>query len=131
MNEWLDLANATGTNQKGKVYKQQGEKQKRQVICFRCNKEGHKVWNCPEGEGKVCWSYQKGHCKRGDKCPFKHEKQQDEEDEDTDYQSFLRFKKFQEKAKEENGKANRQSGSPYWPEKEEPRPWEQKTPFGE
>ena len=123
----LDLANATGTNEKGKVHKQKGERPKRLVICFKCNKEGHKAWNCPEGKSNLCWSYQKGDCKRGDKCQFKHEKQQQDEDEDEDYQSFLRFKKFKEKAEE--GKGAKQTA--YWPVEEEPHPWEQKTPRGE
>jgi hypothetical protein len=121
----LDLANATGKNEKGRVHKQQGEKQKKQVVCFKCNKEGQKAWSCPEGKSNICWDYKKGHCKRGDKCSFK---QQDEED--ADYQSFLNFKKFQKKAEEEKGSANKQSGNPFWPDEEEPHPWE-KAPFGE
>ena len=130
----LDLADATGINEKGKVHSQQEEpkKNRKQVICFKCNKEGHMAWKCPENKTQevasknLCRNYQKGKCTRRDKCHFKHEKQRDE-DEDEDYQSFLRFKKFKEKA--EGGKGAKQTA--YWPVEEEPQPWEQKTPRGE
>ena len=130
----LDLADATGINEKGKVHSQQEEpkKNRKQVICFKCNKEGHMAWKCPENKTQevasknLCRNYQKGKCTRRDKCHFKHEKQRDE-DEDEDYQSFLRFKKFKEKAEE--GKGAKQTA--YWPVEEEPQPWEQKAPRGE
>ena len=100
------------------------------MVCFKCGKEGHKAWKCPEhktqevASKKLCREYQKGKCTRGGKCYFKHDRQQDAS-EDTDYQSFLRFKEFQEKAGEEKGKSTKQSGNLYWPVEEEPHPWEQ------
>ena len=144
----LDLADATGQNEKGKAYAQNGKGTK----CYQCGQYGHIMNDCPQRERRpVCRFFaSKGKCRFGDKCKFSHDDGSNSTSGKGMEQEFREFMKMfaefkgkgeqKEEEREEKGKQNKavdKNGWPteegkaakqtaYWPVEEEPHPWEAK-----